>query len=369
MIVREVPEYLLSKATHKNKVLWTTANIIALISSLVLIFGIVLFSATNLIEATYKPYLILALIAVPFIGQSLIVEAFLRGHHYPLIGQTSHLFMRPYSFLVISLAVFLFLGFDEGTVSAIIISLIISSILSFCVINVIFFRKTKPMFCIVRVSDISSVLKNASYLSVNSLLIAAGPLFPVLFLGFLSTEFEIGMFLVANQITLLTSLGLMVVNKQHAAKLAHAFSVQDIQFMKTLSYTACQFAFFIAAAIGIPILLLNKHIIVTIFGVDYTPATGALIFLMIAQLINAFFGSVGVLMITLRLDRQLLICQVIAYLASWIVFAFAIPLYGAVGAAVGQLVGITVSNILLFFIVMNKSGILSVPLRLRAVGS
>lgn len=359
-IVRELPGKIINSDTTGINRLWAAANIIGVLSLIAWALLLWLMVKSGFIQSTYSNYLFWASFSMPFIAQSLIAEAFIRGFNYPLFGQINQLIFRP-AFLLLAIIILLYFLPIEPSLWNLFVILNISVVAGCLLVNYIAHKLTKVRWTLSKPSSVSRTFKAMSWLSVNNVLVSAGALIPIAFLGFLSDSAQVGIYIVANQFTMLASIGLMVINRQQASEFSKEFALGNIDKMKILARNASRFSFAISGAVCIVISLFANNLVSTFFGADFSAATSVLMILILGQLINAFFGSAGVIAVALKLDRQILIFRIMSYAISLIVFILLIPKYGAIGAAIGQVIANATLNVLNFLIIRKTSSILSMP--------
>jgi O-antigen/teichoic acid export membrane protein len=179
----------------------------------------------------------------------------------------------------------------------------------------------------------------------------------IIFLGFLGTDEQVGLFRVAATGATLVAVGLTSVNMALApqiARLYNAGEMEKLQRVVTLSTRA-------VAALSFPVALIfivwGEEVIAVVFGSQYVPAATALAILAIGQLVNATTGSVALILNMTGNDRATVVAAIYALFLNVILGVSLIPYFGILGAAIGYSVSFVIWNIILLFKVKRKTGI------------
>lgn len=179
----------------------------------------------------------------------------------------------------------------------------------------------------------------------------------IIFLGFLSTPEDVGLFRVAATGAGLVTLALTAVNMALApqiARLYHSGEQEKLQRAVTLSVRA-------VCAVSWPVALVlvvwGEPIVAFVFGSEYSGAANALAILCIGQLINASAGSVGAVLNMTGNDQIVFVGAVLALIVNTALALLLIPPYGLTGAAVSFAVSIATWNIFLSIMARSRVGI------------
>lgn len=125
--------------------------------------------------------------------------------------------------------------------------------------------------------------------------------------------------------------------------------------MQKLSRYSARAAFVVALSVAVPLVLFAAPVIEAVVGSDYVDlAVGPLAILMIAQLFNVAFGSVGLFLIMSGFERDTLIGQLVGLVVNVALALALIPSLGAEGAAWASAVGVVCWNAILAFMVWKR---------------
>lgn len=183
----------------------------------------------------------------------------------------------------------------------------------------------------------------------------------IVILGFLGSDEQVAAMRVADRGAAFVALSLTLVNIIIAPHIVRAFQSKDKEGLQKLAKQSARGSFLIALPIGLVLLFGGKYLIELVFGADYAViAYYPMAILVVGQLINVFFGSVGYLLSMSGYANDTLKGQFIAVVVNIVLCSFLVPLYGAVGAAIG--VSIIVWNIVLSYLVYIRLNIISVVL-------
>lgn len=178
----------------------------------------------------------------------------------------------------------------------------------------------------------------------------------IMMIGAILGTKEAGIYTVTSRVATLAGFCLGAISAISAPMIAQQYArgqQKQLQYLVTLA-SKCAFLFALPVVI---ILFLFGDLALAVFGVDFVNGYSALRILLVAQLVNAFTGPVGFLMIMTTYQKE----------AAWIVTACAvlniflnlvlIPSYGINGAAFATAFTFTLWNLVLYFFVRARLGI------------
>lgn len=180
----------------------------------------------------------------------------------------------------------------------------------------------------------------------------------IVIVGFLSSDEQVAAFKVAERVSQLVSLSLVVINLIISPYIVKSFKSGDIQRLQKLSKYSARLALVIALPLGVVFIFSGKFLLKLIFGGDYaTLSYTPLIILVVAQVFNVFFGSVGYILSMTGYAKDSYKGQLVALIISVVLSVLLVPRYGAVGAAYAVAVSICVWNISLGYLVYKRVNI------------
>lgn len=186
---------------------------------------------------------------------------------------------------------------------------------------------------------------------------------PSLLLGALGTSYAVGLYEAAFRTSMVLGLVLAGVNSIAAPKYGELIGQGETATLASLSRNTAR----LCIATGLPVLVgiaIWPELVMGIFGDDFRGGSLVLVVVASGQYINVATGSVGYLLIMAHEELYYLISLAGALVASIALCAILIPMYGAVGAAIGAGTGIALSNMTAALFVYRRVGFNPIPFRL-----
>jgi len=171
---------------------------------------------------------------------------------------------------------------------------------------------------------------------------------------------DIGLYAIAERISVMISFGLMAVNAVVAPKFSDFYSNNEFEQLKKLSRQT-SFLFLSAAIFGITIICFFSELILSVFGTEFITASSILIVLSIGQVVNLATGSVGILLSMCGYEKILRNIVLSVSISTVLLLLFLVPIYGTLGAAIAISTGLIAQNIIALFIVKQKLGFWVLP--------
>ncbi len=166
----------------------------------------------------------------------------------------------------------------------------------------------------------------------------------IIMLGIFRSEFEVGIYSVASKLSLLTSFTLTAINSIAAPKFAEFWGKGDIKGLAKMAQQATKLILISSLPILLMFLLFPKSIL-SIFGQEFTQASGALIILTLGQFINAAAGSVGNILLMTGRQKVFQNFLLIGIVLNIVFNLLLIPALGIIGAATATAVSLAFWNI------------------------
>jgi O-antigen/teichoic acid export membrane protein len=170
----------------------------------------------------------------------------------------------------------------------------------------------------------------------------------MIMLGWFGEPEEVGVYRVAVQGAALVAFGLHAVNPIIAPEFSRLYAQSNIKQLQRV-VTASARAILVAA---LPVVLLftlyGTAIVSWVFGSEYTDADMPLVILSVAQLINAGYGSVGLLMTMTGHENDAARTMWTTASINIVLNAILIPWLGMNGAALASAISLIVWNAVLF---------------------
>lgn len=179
----------------------------------------------------------------------------------------------------------------------------------------------------------------------------------VFILGMFENDKELGVYRVAVQISSLVVFGLAALNQMLLPNFSRLYTenkMEELQKLVTFSSRIILFLSIIPSAI---LLVFGELIITYVFGQEYSAGTLALSILIVGNLLNAAFGSVGALLNMTGHEKDSMRGMLIALAVNMVLNLILIPIYGMEGAAVATAISMVVWNVILRRYVKLRLGI------------
>jgi O-antigen/teichoic acid export membrane protein len=310
--------------------------------------------------------LLVGLIALPLLGLNAVRAGVLAGLRRVVQGQFPELFVRPFV-LVLVAGTLLILG-ALTPLSAVFAFLVAAGAAFF--VGVLLLNRMFP-------DSEKSLLTNDSAQNRQwlrawmpfTLLVAVSTLntqLGILLLGWLSTDDQVAAMQIAQRGAILVALSLSVVDSVINPHIARLYRQNDMRKLQMLAQRAAQVVLLMSLPIALPLIFFGAPIISFFFGEEYSSLVrDPLAILVIGQLLNMFFGSVGMLLVMSGHERETMNGLLLALMINVLLALFLIPFMGADGAAISSAIGLVACNVFLLSRVFKKLGIAPMAIRLR----
>jgi O-antigen/teichoic acid export membrane protein len=364
-IVREVATYFQAGRYDLIRGLLRWSNLAIFFLGSIFIGGVLIinqFHFSGLKSSSLRQMFLVGAFMIPIIVLSVKTEAATRGLGYTLIGQAAELLVRPVSQLSL-LLVFAWgvLPWPLTPQSAIwtalaasISALITSLIVYFCLLPKEIGESPISF-------DFSNWSKNIGKITLFSWINVINQQFMIIFLGLISQPSDVAEYRVALQLAMVIPLGLTVAEMLYTPRLSQAYDRGDFNEMQNIAVQLCRFSLAISIPISFVLLFLGYYIIIHVYGVDYLGSIIPVFILVLGYVAGTIFGSVGILLYVSRNEWDLIASQFALLILSGAAACLLVPQFGAIGAAAAHALGMTCYNIALFYRVLRKINIVSLP--------
>ena len=172
--------------------------------------------------------------------------------------------------------------------------------------------------------------------------------FAILFLGWLATKADVGLFRVAVQVGVLVALPTSILNIVIAPIASKLFAGHEHeQLEKLVVYSAT--AMFLGALVILSVFtLFGRSLLGWFFGEEFSASYFALVIIGSSQMISAFFGLNATLLNMTHHERLVTRAFLFSLILSLLSGFWLIWTYGVVGAAISSSIGLLVWNILMW---------------------
>jgi len=167
-------------------------------------------------------------------------------------------------------------------------------------------------------------------------------------LGVIQSDQEVGIYRVVVQISSLVVFGLTALNQMLYPYFSRLYAEKNMSELQKLVSFSARVILLLAILPSVLFLSLGEPIITYIYGQEYSIGIGALSILVIGNLLNAAFGSVGAILNMTGHERDSMRGMIIALIVNIGLDLVLIPFYGMEGAATATAVSMVVWNFILW---------------------
>jgi O-antigen/teichoic acid export membrane protein len=276
------------------------------------------------------------------------VGTVLRVLNKGIIGQCPEYIIRPWVFIALVLTAYFMIP-ESLDVNKILIYQTVAALTAFLVAVVFLHRQKKWCY-----GDLENKyhIKTWCNAAVPFLLMGGVMLIntqaDIVMLGLMSSPETTGMYKVALNFANIVGLSLAATNLYLSPKVSSLYETGKIEELQLLLSKFSKWSFFMALMPSILFLLVGENILNLVFGSDYTQAYGVLSILIVGQLLNVMFGSVG--MVLNMTGNQSYAARIagMAAILNIVMNLIMIPNFGGEGAAVSTAVTLFIWNSLMY---------------------
>jgi len=358
LVTREVAKYHHGEDWGLFRGLLRRAHQWVIIGSALMAVVIALLAARNATWSVNDRWtlLFLATLMLPLLGLNALRGSTLRGLRNVFYAQLPELLARPGLHLVIAGGLLAAGMLNPATALA---SQIAATALAFGV-GAWFLRRLKPA----EVGQAQPDYRHGEWgraLLPFTLLAAVGTFngqIGILALGWLGTTEDVATLQLAMSGSMLVVLSLTIVNMVIGPHITRAHRNNDKPRLQRLSRQSARAALAVALPIALPLILFGGPIVELVYGEVYRDTvTLPLVIMVVGQLVNVAFGSVGLFLTMSGHEQDSLKGQLSALAVNGIAAAVLIPFFGTIGAAIAIALGLLTFNMILAVKVMQRLGI------------
>lgn len=297
----------------------------------------------------YLPAILCALPLVPMLVWINLLGAALIGLRRVVLGQLPELLVKPGTLLLALLgAAWLFASDALSALTA--LALTVLSAAASLLLAAALLRQVRPP----RSRAAHPVYHQRAWLAAAlPLALVAGTHLiilhtDILVLGLFTTPEEVGIYRVVTQGTLIVAFGLQVVNMVVTPHLARWYEAGERARLQKLVTDSSRLALLCAVPAAALLVLFGDVILALVFGEPYGAGHTAMAILVLGQLVNAGFGSVGVLLNMTGYERVTATTVGIAAVCNVLLNLLLVPALGAIGAALATSTAFALWNVVLW---------------------
>lgn len=358
LIIREIAHYHLDEkwALLMGVIHWSRVHVLVL--SFVVGSGMLLALYFGLFESELSQLLWMAVCLIPLRGILGQQGAILNGFGQPVLAQLPVQIFTPLIVLgVVSFYVLRDLELNAGklinlSVIASAFAVGVSVILLKVTVGALY-KKSDPEYRIREWQKSLLPLTLMVFLETFNIELAS-----VVLGWFVNTE-SVAYFKVAMQAVTLIALGLASVNAIIMPNVARLYKQKDISGAQELLVKSVRLSTFFSLPIIVFLVVFGDFAIRILFGKEYLPAYPVLVVLCVGQLINVLMGPVGLVLNMTGNEKKALKSLVISLVLNSVLLLIAVPVYGALGAAIAVSATLICWNILMAVDVYRMTGLVT----------
>jgi len=359
LVVKEVSRSVAKGDVFYLDNFWSWAKSCSLIISII-VFLLSEVAAYSFIRNDYQYSVVaVALALIPLIAMLSLYSAYLRGLKKIILGQFFEPLLRfVFFFVFIGLVVF-FLENETDSVRSVELHVLAGFISAFSLFLVT--KKIKAKFN-KDVIQSEPFLRKVMWLTVTPMAITASVQvlnanLDVLVVDYFLDKGSVGVYKITVQVTLLLAFGLQAINLILAPYFSSLYQDRDFQKLQNYSRISARLSFLFSLLAAIPLMLYSSDILAFLFGDMYGEGAVALVYLLIGQMVNAYFGSVGVLLNMSGNHKFVAKSSAFSLLMNLTLSLSLVPKWGIEGAAIATAAALVFWNISLNIYARKKLGI------------
>ena len=288
----------------------------------------------------YGTAFLLGLLSMPLLGLSMLRQGALRSVRAFLLAEIPDGLIRPW-LLVAAVGGGWLVAQDVSAGNAM-LCYFAANIVTL-VVGSVWLRRALPS----QILAADSVFEVRHWLAVSAQLMLQTGVFQlmnqvdVLMLGVLADPDDVARYSAASRLSWFVSFGALAISSIAAPLIARHHSERNLGSLQSVVSSGTRKGFAFAALVSFALCLLGP-LVLALFGQEFASAYPSLVVLVVAQLVNAFWGLGSYVMIMMDRQRQLILITLAALLLTVALNALLIPQWEAIGAASAKAVTIAV---------------------------
>jgi O-antigen/teichoic acid export membrane protein len=357
LILREIAFYKTDSNWQKLKGILKCGNFYVSLSSIILII-LSLLTAPYILEETYLNVLYIALPILIFSSLITLNGNALRGYGKVVLGQIPGQLIRPVLFLLSLLLVY-FTNYISLSPSLAMILQLISYLIA--MIMVFYFLKEATPKIISEVAakyDVKRwnksllpflVISGTSVLKLNV---------DILFLGFLSTSADVGIYKIVVQGANLIYFIMVAINIAVAPVIAEQYKSNEMRKLQNTLVMISRVVTFLTIPLFLVLFFFGKGVLGLLFGAEYAAGAIALSILCVSALFNAITGPLPLILNMVELEKECLRGELVGVTINVLLNPIMIILLGINGAALATAISIVAGNLYWLYKLYSRTKLL-----------
>ena len=354
LTVRYTAEYGATGDWQGLRGLLTTPTrwVVAASSIVALLAALFVWSLKSVLPPEQPPVLWAACIALPLVTLATVKLAALRGFKQILRAESSDTVMRNTLLVAVVVGIYLSTGMVTAAQTMVAYVAVSAVILA---IAIVWVRAAVP---------VAAKGAQASATDAPIWVRTALPLWGMALMGILLNRLDIlmlgamvgteasGIYTAVTRLAELTAFGLMAVNAFIAPRVAELFRAgKHAELQQLITWSARGIA--VVTLLGASTFALFGEFALGLFGSDFRHGYGALMLLLLGQLVNGLCGSVGLILTMTGHERRAAWIMCWSAVLNAVLNAVLIPMWGMVGAAAATAVTLVIWNVWMLVVVVR----------------
>lgn len=360
LIVRETANSIsLVKYELANGVLRWSFKLVIITSSLIIVLAISISALSkSLFSVAELNTLFWGLSIIPFYAIIHLIGASLRGQKKIVVGQIPDLLLLPGFFSILLFLTFLF--DTELSFTGAMVLRSFSTIFASLISVIIFIAKTpSEIISSPPITLGSRWRKSAISMGLSSGLNTIRNKASIILMGFFVSSANIGVFQVAISTAALSVMILEIINSILAPQFASLYTQNHTRKLQRVVTFASRVTFICTLLISIIFIIFGRNLLTIVFGDDLIDAYPTLIVLLLGQIINSYFGSVGFLLNMTGHEKEVMKAASISTFINLLLVLVLTQIWGNIGTAIAMTISLVFSQIVMSHYVKKFIGISS----------
>ncbi|HEY3814279.1 MAG TPA: glycosyltransferase [Caulobacteraceae bacterium] len=179
----------------------------------------------------------------------------------------------------------------------------------------------------------------------------------LLFLGAFSSAAQVGAFRVAQRGGDIGGFGLTSVGFTAGPEIARLNATGEHARLQRVLHRAAIFAFAVAASVFVGYAIADQRLLRWVFGAGFERAYVPLLICTAAQMLNAFFGINGTVLVMCGRERMVTLALFVSVTVQVLASPFLIPALGSTGAALSLALSFLIWNVILWRAARTQLGV------------
>ena len=338
----------------KARGLLRTANFISSGVAVLLSIGVLgtLYLLPDLVHPQMEVGLAIAVLILPLQVLTMLRLSALQGLKKILMGQMLEILVHPFFFLALLTFAWLLFGSLITAFTAIKLHIVASAILLGLAVAIWRYCAPPEIRSIPPSYEMRHWLSIALPLLFMSLMMVINNRADILMLGTIKGSEEVGIYSVTARAAEVVAFVIQAMNVTIAPVLASVYRLNDRVRLQRIVAMTTRVTFAVAVTLALLIYYFGEFLL-SIFGLEFIAGYQSLRILVLGQVVNAFMGAVGVLLMMTGHERQAAVSAAVAACINITANAVLIPRYGMEGAAVATAISMVIWNGLMGYYVFN----------------